>query len=56
MRRPILNKLTRYLRLSEKSSNSWTRQATWRNKYAKEQRDFINGVVKPEENRKSAWL
>jgi len=29
-------------------------RATWRNKYEKEQRDFINGVVKPEENRKQA--
>jgi hypothetical protein len=31
-----------------------TSRATWRNKYAKEQRDFINGVLKPGENRKQA--
>jgi hypothetical protein len=35
-------------KMSPVISNSWTRRgATWRNKYAKEQRDLINGVVKP---------
>jgi hypothetical protein len=28
--------------------------ATRRNKYAKEQQDYINDVLKPEENRKQA--